>query len=61
MTPEMLIALAQVLVPVVQAGAVEVAKLIATLNSNITAEQLAQVLEESKSADWPKLTFGVED
>ena len=60
MTKETILALAQVLAPVVQAGAVEVAKLIATLNAEITPEQLAQVLEESKSSNWPELTFGLE-
>ena len=60
MTGAEILALAEILRPVVEAGAVEVAKLIATLNRNVTAEQLAQVLEESKSKEWPHLTFGVE-
>ena len=60
MNSQTILALAQVLAPVVQAGAVEVAKLIATLNAEITPEQLAQVLEESKSSNWPELTFGLE-
>jgi len=58
LTTEQIIALAQILIPVVEKGAIEVAKLIATMNADLTAEQLAQALEESKSKDWPELTFG---
>lgn len=56
----MILALAEILVPVVEKGAVEVAKLIATLNGELTAEQLADALEQSKSKEWPVLDFGVD-
>lgn len=58
LTTEEIIDLAQILIPVVEKGAVEVAKLIATMNAEITAERLAELLDESKSKSWPRLDFG---
>lgn len=52
--------LAIILAPIAQNIAIEGSKLIATYRENLTQEQLDKSLELSKSATWPKLTFGLD-
>jgi hypothetical protein len=52
--------LAIVLAPIAQTLTIEGKQIIATYKENLTQEQIDKALDLSKSANWPKLTFGAE-
>lgn len=53
-------ALIQVLAPIATEVIIDGAKVVATIRADMSIAQLQQSLELSKSANWPKLTFGQE-
>ena len=58
MTGAMIAELILTLGPVVSQIVLDGTKIVATMRSDMTVDEMIAALQASKSANWPKLTFG---
>lgn len=61
MSPAQIAQLAIILAPIAQNIAVKGQEIIATYRADLTQEQIDRSLELSRSANWPALSFGLDD